>query len=61
MYGKVEKDLHKQKTSWDVYDCNILTDGKIDSKHKSVMKLCMYCKLGTCFIKFVEDSNQSHT
>lgn len=33
------KDLEKQKASWNVHSCNILTDGWIDRKHSNIMNL----------------------
>jgi len=48
--------MNKTKKLWDEYECNILTDGWTDMKHRSAMNLCVHCKAGTSFLKSIVDS-----
>lgn len=61
MYNKIKEDFKKQKTSRYVYNCIVLIDVQTDSKHISVMNLCVHYKLDVCFIRSIEGSDQAHT
>lgn len=45
----------------DMYGYNIITDGWTDRNHISVMNLCVHCKKGRSFIKFIENLANTHT
>ena len=41
--------------------CSIMTDAWTDKKRRSIMNLCVHCKLGTAFIGSKEASADAHT
>ena len=50
---KNDEEMDKAKELWDEYECSILTDGWTDRKHRSVMNLCVHCKVGTHFLSLL--------
>ncbi|KAF7129648.1 hypothetical protein RHSIM_Rhsim10G0121900 [Rhododendron simsii] len=53
--------LKKQEAEWASTGCSIMTDAWTDRKRRSIMNLCVNCKLGTCFLSSKEDLEASHT
>jgi hypothetical protein len=41
--------------------CSIMTDAWTDKKRRSIMNLCVHCKLGTVFLESKEASADAHT
>ncbi|KAM0863341.1 hypothetical protein ACQ4PT_044662 [Festuca glaucescens] len=41
--------------------CSIMTDAWTDKKRRSIMNLCVHCKLGTSFLESKEASADAHT
>lgn len=41
--------------------CSIMTDAWTDQKRRSIMNVCVHCKLGTSFIQSKEASDYAHT
>lgn len=41
--------------------CSIMTDAWTDKKRRSIMNLCVHCKLGTAFLESKEASADAHT
>lgn len=41
--------------------CSIMTDAWTDKKKRSIMNLCVHCKLGTVFLGSKEASADAHT
>ena len=41
--------------------CSIMTDAWSDRKRRSIMNLCVNCKLGTTFLSSKEASDHAHT
>ena len=61
--GEVErtkKTLKKQDKEWKNNECSIMTDTWSDRKRRSIMNLCVNCKLGTTFLSSKEASNHAH-
>lgn len=56
------KDLLKPHEEARVdFGCSIMTDAWTDKKRRSIMNLCVHCKLGTAFLESKEASADAHT
>ncbi|XP_022880856.1 uncharacterized protein LOC111398153 [Olea europaea var. sylvestris] len=62
--GEVERTketLKKQEEEWKNNGCSIMIDAWSDSKRRSIMNLCVNCKLGTTFLSSKETNDDAHT
>ena len=41
--------------------CSVMTDAWTDKKRRSIMNLCVHCKLGTVYVGSKEASADAHT
>ncbi|KAL5793401.1 hypothetical protein ACOSP7_001995 [Xanthoceras sorbifolium] len=53
--------LKKQEAEWVLNGCSIMTDAWSDRKRRSLMNLCVNCKIGTTFLSSKESSEEAHT
>ncbi|XP_077233649.1 uncharacterized protein LOC143875954 [Tasmannia lanceolata] len=58
---RTKKSLKEQEEEWWKTGCSIMTDAWTDRKRRSIMNLCVNCRLGTSFLSSVEDSEEAHT
>ncbi|CAH9127662.1 unnamed protein product [Cuscuta epithymum] len=62
--GEVERKkeiLKKQEEEWKSNGCSVMTDAWSDGKKRSIMNLCVNCKLGTTFLSSKDTKDDSHT
>ncbi|XP_022849890.1 uncharacterized protein LOC111371981 [Olea europaea var. sylvestris] len=60
IHGVVERTketLKKQEKEWKNNGCSIMTDAWSDNKRRSIMNLCVNCKLGTTFLSSKETND----
>ena len=57
---RTKRSLKKQEDEWKKSGCSIMTDAWSDRKRRSIMNLCVNCKLGTSFLSSIECSNEAH-
>lgn len=53
--------LKVQEDEWKDGGCSVMTDAWSDRKRRSVMNLCVNCKIGTSFLSSIECSLEAHT
>lgn len=53
--------LKKHEEEWMKNGCSIMTDAWTDRKRRSIMNICVNCKLGTSFLGSIEESMEAHT
>lgn len=58
---RTKQSLKEQEDEWKKSGCSIMTDAWSDRKRRSIMNLCVNCKLGTSFLSSIECSNEAHT
>ncbi|XP_074352805.1 uncharacterized protein LOC141691938 [Apium graveolens] len=58
---RTKQSLKEQDDEWKKFGCSIMTDAWSDRKRRSIMNLCVNCKLGTSFLSSIECSNEAHT
>jgi hypothetical protein len=58
---RTKESLVDHVAEWGKTGCSLMTDGWSDRKMRSVINLCVHCRLGTTFYKSDEDSEESHT
>lgn len=56
-----KETVKKQEEEWKKSGCSIMTDAWSDRKRRSIMNLCVNCKLGTTFLSSIESSADAHT
>ncbi|KAJ1287784.1 hypothetical protein BS78_02G037200 [Paspalum vaginatum] len=56
-----KKLLKLQEKEWAKNGCSIMTDAWTDQKRRSIMNLCVNCRIGTSFVESKETSAKSHT
>ncbi|PWZ38876.1 hypothetical protein Zm00014a_043588 [Zea mays] len=56
-----KKLLKVQEKEWTKNGCSIMTDAWTDQKRRSIMNLCVNCRIGTSFLESKETSAESHT
>ncbi|KAL5739395.1 hypothetical protein ACOSQ2_028575 [Xanthoceras sorbifolium] len=49
------------REEWALNGCSIMTDAWSDRKRRSLMKLCVNCKIVTTFLSSKESSDEAHT
>ncbi|KAL5732318.1 hypothetical protein ACOSQ2_032010 [Xanthoceras sorbifolium] len=49
------------REEWALNGCSIMTDAWSDRKRRSIMNLCVNCKIGTTFLSSKESSEEAHT
>ncbi|KAL5762315.1 hypothetical protein ACOSP7_018579 [Xanthoceras sorbifolium] len=49
------------REEWALNGCSIMTDAWSDRKRRSIMHLCVNCKIGTTFLSSKESSDKAHT
>ena len=56
------RDLLKpHEAEREITGCSVMTDAWTDKKRRSIMNLCVHCKLGTVFLESKEASADAHT
>ena len=56
------RDLLKpHEAEREITGCSVMTDAWTDKKRRSIMNLCVHCKLGTTFLESKEASADAHT
>ena len=53
--------MKEQEEKWKGNECSLMTDAWFDRNRRSIMNLCVNCKVGTCFISSIESSEEAHT
>lgn len=56
-----KETVKEQEAEWKKSGCSIMTDAWSDRKRRSIMNLCVNCKLGTTFLSSIESSADAHT
>ena len=56
------RDLLKpHEAEREITGCSVITKAWADKKRRSIMNLCVHCKLGTVFLESKEASADAHT
>ncbi|CAH9099577.1 unnamed protein product, partial [Cuscuta epithymum] len=58
---RTKETLKKQEEEWKANGCSVMTDAWTDGKKRSIMNLCVNCKLGTTFLSSKDTKDDSHT
>ena len=59
---ELTRDLLKpHEAEREITGCSVMTDAWTDKKRRSIMNLCVHCKLGTAFLESKEASADAHT
>ena len=53
--------LQQHELEWKENGCSIMTDAWSDRKRRSIMNLCVNCRIGTTFLSSKESSDEAHT
>ncbi|KAL5739818.1 hypothetical protein ACOSQ2_028998 [Xanthoceras sorbifolium] len=60
-FDSTKEALQQQQQEWKLGGCSIMTDAWTDRKRRSIMNLCVNCRLGTTFVSSKESSEEAHT
>ncbi|CAH9123996.1 unnamed protein product [Cuscuta epithymum] len=58
---RTKEMLKKQEEEWKANGCSVMTDAWTDGRKRSIMNLCVNCKLGTTFLSSKDTKDDSHT
>lgn len=58
---KTNGSLKKHEEEWAKSGCSIMIDAWTNRKRRSIINLCVNCKVGISFLSSMEDSNEAHT
>ena len=53
--------LQQHELEWKENGCSIMTDAWSDRKRRSIMNLCVNCRIGTTFLSSKESSDEAYT